>query len=79
MNKNAKKRVSGQWSQGNSLYLSLYHYDSGRTIKLPLDYGLSEFEIDSDNDKLCHIYEKTVAGRSISIIALYDTSRIVFI
>ena len=28
MNKNAKKRQLGQWSQGNSLYLSLYEYDS---------------------------------------------------
>ena len=42
---------------------------------------MSEFQIDSDNDKLCYVYENrdNSTGKNISIIALYDVSRVVFI
>lgn len=80
MNKNAKKRIPGQWSQGNSLYLTLYYRPTKQVIKLPLDYGLSDIQIDADLDKMAFMYEnREAAGQHVSVIALYDINRIVMI
>ena len=75
MNRNAAKRRKGQHAQGNKIYLSLWHYPSRTCIKLPIDFSSSELELDADSDKLIFIYQRG----DVSVFAIYDTSRIVFI
>lgn len=75
MNKNAKIRRKGQHAQGNTMYLSMWYYPTKSCIKLPIDFSTSELELDADHDKLVFIYRRG----DISIFAIYDTNRIIFV
>lgn len=90
MNKNAKCRRSGEWAQGNKLYLTCYQNETKKCRKLPLDYSDTNYGIDGDLDKIEVIFqsdvfpfdlgeEKGVVDSRYYIFALYDLQRVVFL
>lgn len=83
INANSKSRKSGDWAQGNKLYLTCYQNDTKKCRKIQLDYDRPDFGIDGDNDKVALIFqsdvypfelgeEKGVVDSRYYIFALYD-------
>lgn len=56
MNKNSKSRKSGEWAQGNKLYLTCYQNGTKKCRKLPLSYEKPDYAIDSDLDKVACVF-----------------------